>query len=183
MSARLHLVLALGAAIASIGCSDPVPPASKAGVSLHVFGTGACAIPQGVVKGIGQPPPDSMSAAGKGSPIFDGESGVKTNCRVSNGPNFSVSGSASQNPISFNVSAQLGPDGKGTGTIGLFVPEANGNLTSPADMPCSVEAIVTSSGPQVKPGAVWAKFTCAAVTQPPADSCRADGEFVFENCD
>jgi hypothetical protein len=183
MSARLHLVLALGAAIASIGCSDPVPPAYKAGVRLRVFGTGACAVPQGVQKGIGDPAPDSGATSGKGSPIFDGEKGVDTNCRVSNGPNFTINAAASQSPISFNVSGQIASTGTGTGTIGLYVPEANGALTSPDAMPCTLTAVQTSAGYQIKPGAVWAKFTCAAVTQPPAYACQAEGEFVFENCD
>jgi len=186
MSARLHLVLALGAAIVSIGCSDPVPPAYKAGVRLRVFGSGACAVPQGVEKGIGEPRPDASGLSGKGSPIFDGEKGVNTSCRVSNGPNFTVVADASQNPISFRVSGQLtsmGTSAMGTGTIGLYVPEANGELSSPVDMPCALTAVSTSAGPQIKPGAVWAKFTCASVAAPPAYSCQAEGEFVFENCD
>jgi hypothetical protein len=187
MSARLHLVLALGAAIASIGCSDPVPPAYKAGVRLRVFGTNACAIPQGVQKGIGDPAPDSGALTGKGSPIFDGEKGVDTSCRVSSGPNFTITAGASQSPISFNVSGQISSTGTGTGTIGLYVPEASGELTSPATMPCALTAVQTSvngvATPQIKPGAVWAKFTCGAVTQPPSWSCQAEGEFVFENCD
>ena len=183
MSARLHLVLALGAAIASIGCSDPVPPAYKAGVRLRVFGSGACAVPQGVEKGIGQPPPDSGALSGKGSPIFDGEKGVNTSCRVSNGPNFSINADASQSPISFRVTGQIASTGTGTGTIGLYVPEANGELSSPTAMPCTLTAVQTSAGFQIKPGAVWAKFSCSQVTQPPAYACQAEGEFVFENCD
>lgn len=183
MSARLHLVLALGAAIASIGCSDPVPPAYKAGVRLRVFGTGACPVPQGVEKGIGDPRPDAGSVTGKGSPIFDGEKGVKTRCRVSNGPDFTVVGDASQHPISFRVSGQINSAGTGTGAIGLYVPEAGSDLSSPATMPCTLTAVTTSAGPQIKPGAVWARFTCASVAAPPSDTCQAEGEFVFENCD
>jgi hypothetical protein len=162
---------------------SPVPAVHKAGVRMHVFGTAACAVPQGVTAGIGEPPPDSMAAAGKGSPLFDGEKGVTASCLVSGGPSFTVAATAAKSPISFSVSGQIDATGNGSGSIGVYIPEANGQLSSPATLPCTLTAIVTSAGPQIQPGAVWAKFDCAQVTQPPGDVCRADGEFVFENCD
>jgi|SRR5688572_14160549 hypothetical protein len=159
------------------------PPAFKAGVRMRVFGSGACAVPQGVEAGIGEPPPDSAAVTGKGATLFDGEKGVNTTCRVSSGPDFTVVATASQSPISFRVDGQISATGAGTGSIGLYIPEANGELSSRAAMPCALTAVQTSAGYQIKPGAVWAKFTCGQVTQPPAFACQAEGEFVFENCD
>jgi hypothetical protein len=153
----------------------------KAGVLMRVFGTGACAVPQGVERGIGDPPPDS-AAAGKGTPLSDGEQTVHTSCSVSDGPTFAVVATVAQSPISFRVDGQISAAGLGTGAIGLYIPEANGELSSSAAMPCTLTAIQTSAGYQIKAGAVWAKFSCAEVTQAPAYSCRAEGEFVFENC-
>jgi hypothetical protein len=159
------------------------PPAYKAGVRMRVFGSGACSVPQGVEAGIGEPPPDSAAVTGKGAPLFDGEKGVNTTCRVSGGSDFTVVATASQSPIAFRVDGQIASTGTGLGTISVYVPEANGELSSPTSMPCMLTAVHTSAGYQIEPGAVWAKFTCGQVTQPPAYSCQAEGEFVFENCD
>ena len=165
-------------------CSEQMlAPPYKGGVRMRVFGTGACAVPQGVERGIGDPPPDSAAATGKGTPLSDGEQGVHTSCSVSDGPTFAVVATVSQSPISFRVDGQISMAGLGTGSVGLYIPEANGEFSSSAAMPCTLTAIETSAGYQIKPGAVWAKFACAEVTQAPAYSCRAEGEFVFENCD
>jgi hypothetical protein len=161
----------------------PPPPPPAAGVRIRVFGTGACVVPQGIERGIGKPPPDSAADTGRGTPLSRGEHGVMTSCEVSGGPDFTLAATVSQSPVSFRVDGQISETGTGAGSIGLYIPEANGELTSPATMPCALTAVHTSAGYQIEPGAVWARFVCTQVTQPPAFACQAEGEFVFENCE
>jgi hypothetical protein len=148
---------------------------------MHIFGSGSCAT-SGLTEGNGNPMPDGAGQAGKGGPIADGEKGVKAACTVAGAGQYSVSGAVSQNALSFSVNGQIASTGAGSGSITVQAPLANGSLSSPVGMPCTLTAVETGAGFQVKAGAVWARFDCQAVTQPPSDSCRADGEFVFENC-
>ncbi|HLV67911.1 MAG TPA: hypothetical protein VKY73_18955 [Polyangiaceae bacterium] len=169
-------MLALGTVLGGVGCSDPVPPASKAGLRLHVFGSLAC--PSGALtKSVGNPGP---TAPNKGATIFDGEQGVKTSCRVSGGPDFAVSGHVEAPGLSFDVEdGVINANGTGTARITFYIPEAATSLSSSS---CTLTAIQGAEGPQVIPGAVWARFDCDDASAPPAVSCDADGEFVFENC-
>jgi len=169
-------MLGLGTVLGAIGCSDPVPPASKAGLRLHVFGSGAC--PAGAVtKPIGNPAPN---APNKGEPIFDGEEGVKTSCTVQGGPEFKIVGKVQTAGLVFDVNGQInGTTGMGTATIGFRIPE---NAVYLEASNCTLTAVQGSQGPQVIPGAVWARFDCDNASAPPANSCDADGEFVLENC-
>ena len=49
--------------------------------------------------------------------------------------------------------------------------------------PCTI--LVQSAGDHqffVKPGAVYARFDCLEMTNPPVSGCRGIGAFVFEGC-
>ena len=182
MSGRFHRVLALGVALAALSCSDPVPPAYKAGLTVNITGTGACPTSP-VTRFIGETGPDSSGTAGKGGPIFDGEKGVKASCTVAGGPQFSVATSISGNGMSFNLNGSVSSAGTGTATIGLYASELASQFSSPPGG-CTVTAIQTAQGFQVKPGAMWAKFECPTITgQIATEVCRLQGEVVIENCD
>jgi hypothetical protein len=181
MSGRFHLVLALGVALAALSCSDPVPPAYKAGVRANITGTGQCPTAP-VTKEVGEPGPNK-DTIGKGGPIFDGEKGVKASCTVAGGPQFNVATSISGGGISFNMNGSVSSAGTGTATIGMYAPELAGQFSSPAGG-CTVTAVQTSEGFQVKPGAMWASFNCPTIVgQLATEICRLQGEVVIENCD
>lgn len=183
MFARFHRVLALGVALAAFGCSDPVPPAYKAGLRLNVTGTGACPTPGDEI-GIGSPPPNAQGVAGKGGPIFDREQGVETTCRVAGGGPFNVSSSISGNGISFSLTGTVAASGEGSASVSVYAPLLGGTFASPAATPCTLTAVPTSAGVQVKPGAMWATFNCPTIAgQPSTMMCRLQGELVVENCD
>jgi hypothetical protein len=181
MSGRFHRALALGVAIAAISCSDPVPPAYKAGVRVNVTSLSGCPA-SATTRGVGNPPPEAAGTAGKGGPIFDGEEGVKATCSVKGGPPFNVSTSVSGNFMSFNLTGSLPASGPGTATIGVSMPELASKFFSSSA--CTLTAIQTSQGVQVKPGAMWASFNCPMVTgEIASEVCRLQGEVVIENCD
>jgi hypothetical protein len=50
---------------------------------------------------------------------------------------------------------------------------------------CTLTAITTAQGIQVKPGAIWARYECATVSSSmvATELCRVQGEVVLENCD
>ena len=182
MSGRFYRVLAVGIALAAISCSDPVPPAYKAGLRVNITGSGACPT-NAATRTIGEPGPDA-AGAGKGVPIFDGEKGIKTNCTVAGGPQFNVATSITGNGITFNLSGSVSSAGPGTATIGLYTADLAEQFTSAAGA-CTVSAVQT--GPnlfQVKPGAMWATFDCPSIKGSLAtQTCRLQGEVVIENCD
>jgi hypothetical protein len=182
MSGRFHRVLALGVALAALSCSDPVPPAYKAGLTVNITGTGACPT-SAATRTIGEPGPDSTGTAGKGGPIFDGEKGVKTNCTVAGGPQFNVSTSITGDGMSFNLNGSVSSTGTGTATIGLYNSDLAQQFSSPTGG-CTVTPIQTAQGFQIKPGAMWAKFDCPTISGSLAtQTCRLRGEVVIENCD
>ena len=182
MSGRFHRVLALGVALAAISCSDPVPPAYKAGLRVNLIGTGAC--PAGnVTRGVGNPPPEAGATAGKGGPIFDGENGVKTSCRVAGGPEFAVQTTIQGNAMTFQFNGSVNQSGTGTATISVYTPELAGNFQSDAGA-CRVTPVQTAQGFQVKNGAMWATFDCPMVKGSlVTEVCQLKGEVVIENCD
>ena len=182
MSGRFDRVLALGVALAALSCSDPVPPAYKAGLTVNITGSGACPTSP-VTRTIGEPGPDSMGVAGKGGPIFDGEKGVKANCTVAGGPQFNVATSISGGGMSFNMNGSVSSAGTGTATISLYNSDLAGQFSSAAGG-CTVTPIQTGQGFQVKPGAMWAAFNCPMIVgQLATEICRLQGEVVIENCD
>lgn len=184
MLGRFHHALALGATLA-LGCSDPVPPASRVGVRINVTGSGACPAGQAApIRSIGNPAPNSQGIEGKGGPISDGEQGVSTSCSVTGGPQYNVSASARQGAVSFSLAGLVdGATGSGTATVTVETPDLAGYFQSGAGA-CTVTAVSTQQGVQVKPGAMWATFRCDPITGPIASEvCKVQGDLVIENCD
>jgi hypothetical protein len=186
MSGRFHRVLALGVALAALSCSDPVPPAYKAGLRVNVtsIGGGTLRCPtSAATQQIGEPGPDWMVTGSKGGLIFDGEKGVKTSCTVAGGPQFNVATSIAGGGMSFNLSGSVSSAGTGTATISLYNSDLAGQFSSPPGG-CTVTAVQTAQGHQIKAGAMWATFNCPTITgQIATDGCRLQGEVVIENCD
>jgi hypothetical protein len=71
-----------------------------------------------------------------------------------------------------------------TGTARINV--SNGSKLSTAlaseGANCAITVVNNSKGPQVKPGSLWATFSCPALIHDPGDGCSAKGTFVLENC-
>ena len=182
MSGRFHYALALGATLA-LGCSDPVPPASRGAVRINITGSGACPT-TAATRGIGNPAPNSQGAEGKGGPISDGEQGVSTQCSVKGGPQFTVGTGIRQGAVAFNLNGSVnGSNGQGTGTISVQTPDLADLFTSEPNG-CTITAVQTAQGFQVKPGAMWATYNCPMVKGPlMSQVCRLQGDVVIENCD
>jgi hypothetical protein len=182
MSGRFHHALAVGALLA-LGCSDPVPPASRAAVRINIPGSGACPT-TAATKGIGNPAPNSQGTEGKGGPISDGEQGVTTSCSVKGGPQYTVSAGVRQGAVSFSMTGSVnGTNAQGTATISVQTPDL-ADLFQSASNACTLTAVTTAQGIQVKPGAMWATYNCPMVQGPLATQvCRLQGDVVIENCD
>src|SRR5687767_13404468 len=103
---KLERLAGLGATLAllaTMGCSDPVPPPSQASL-LFTFGPSSlpgvgCAVSSSGSAGIGGPPHSSQGDPGPRA--VDGQDGASIGCRVAGGGPFSVSGTATQLATSF----------------------------------------------------------------------------------
>ncbi|MFZ5889846.1 MAG: hypothetical protein ACOY0T_02170 [Myxococcota bacterium] len=185
MQRRFDWVFALGA-LAGIGCSGPVPTAAAVGLQINVSATGAC----GVVGAqppddVGNPPPDHSKGI-SGKRVYDGEGGVSASCSVKGAGPWQISTRiASNNPrVTFLIdNGVINTDGSGTGSISLSTQAIANSVSSPPGSPCTLTAIESGDGITVKPGAVWATFSCPNLYAPPSQTCFVNGEFVLENCD
>ena len=129
---------------------------------------------------IGGPPKSSIGDPGPRQ--VDGENFARIKCRVSGSGTFGLSLSAETRATVFSVEGSSA-GGSGTATIGVAAPGTSG------------EKLVSEAGGcqlglerppfQVAAGNIWATFDCPSLTSPnqPGSQCRAQGEFVFENCD
>jgi hypothetical protein len=70
------------------------------------------------------------------------------------------------------------------GTARVTVSNSMGLSSALTSTPpdCTVTVAVTDKGPQVKPGSLWASFSCPSVEHAPGEACGAKGVFVLENC-
>jgi hypothetical protein len=74
----------------------------------------------------------------------------------------------------------LGADKKGTARVAVLDTQQLSQQLAAPSANCTIDAATPNL--MVQPGAIWAHFDCATVEAPPANVCKADGEFVFENC-
>jgi hypothetical protein len=126
---------------------------------------------------------ESLSASTYLHHVADGEPGVSVSCSVVGSAGFSFSGE-----IRVQGKSLLIENGQVTGSQGsadISVGNSavlSGSLSSSA--PCKID-VGMSPGQyfQIKPGSMWASFSCASVERPPSDSCAAQGFFVLENCE
>jgi hypothetical protein len=177
-------MLTLGAvACTMLGCSDPVPAAASAGLTIDI---GVCPAQMPQAK-LGNPSPDSrVNQLGK--PVFSGEAGTTVNCRVTAEGDIFANVQSSSTSIGFRVQGKIDPaDGHGTATIGLRAAGISDYVTQPADAednPCPIDVVSSPGGERhFKAGAIWAKFTCTNMEFKPSTLCSANGEFAFQRCD
>ena len=190
MNARARWSLSTVPVLLALGCSDPVPFPAEGGATLSiqspssgVSGT-SCPVP-GRTYEIGNPAP---TQSGPGESAIDGDKGASVKCSVKgNGP-FTFSGTLNarnnedKTPVSITfVDGQVGAD-KNSGTVSVIVSTLD--LSSPfssAAGACTVNVI----NQQIKPGSIWATFSCPSITTPPSGRCTIGGNsvFVFENCE
>jgi len=183
MLRRFESAFCLGAALfAVVGCSDPVPTAVGAALSVNMGETASCPL-HGDPPSLGKPAPDSVHNVAAGV-IYDGEASLSAQCSVtSNGSGFAISGGmSSKNPLfTFNVSnTTVDATGKGLGDISISGPSIGVTVSSTTK--CTIQIVQTGSTLKVQPGAVWARYVCSDLADGPSPICQADGEFVFENC-
>lgn len=184
----------ISGALFALGCSDPAAPPAQASAYIHISSAAAADTPPGKAcnvaahnGNIGDPP----STTNRGHLIVDDEGGV-VSCRVTGGPSFSFSASATHGSTSFSISSGKIKKGE-TGSAVIQECDATTGfcLVSPKEPdadgfggPC--EVFVDVDKLNVKPGAIWARFKCKALKNDSTPNvwCGADqGVFVFENCD
>lgn len=187
MQRRFDWVIALGPILGVLSCSDPVPASSAVGLNLSLTQKTSCPIQVGIPDDIGSPPPDSTSGAGMGKRVFDGEGGVQVGCTVKAAGNgaytldASIRSSSPRVSLTFS-SGNVQSDGTGTALVGLTAQALTGvGVNSPPASPCTIN-VVAPAADHVKPGAIWFRFNCATLTDPPVTNCNAAGEVVLENC-
>ena len=147
-------------------------------INVHpqVGSTDACHIPAHNAQ-IGANPPTGTSP---GDRVIDGQAYAQVSCTVSGSGSFTVSGSISQGPTSFQIDGTVNGT-SGTGTAGEYDPQSAQSLVSdPGD--CTI----TVTAPQeIASGRIWASFECNSFSNPSVPkttACASSGHFVFDNC-
>ncbi|MEO6598241.1 MAG: hypothetical protein ABIQ16_00100 [Polyangiaceae bacterium] len=173
--------------LAVLGCSDPVPLPAQGAISLSVrlptSVNGSTCPDSGTTYYVGDAltPPNAV--------LVDGDKGAHISCSVKgSGGGIAFSGSLAANttqgdpyPITVTFSdGVVDASGNGTASIGVYTPKLSATYTSTAA--CTVK--VLGSPLQVKPGSIWASFSCPSITAPPAGLCEVGPSVVvFQNCD
>lgn len=172
----VHGILSLSVACAFFSCSDPVPPAASAGLSLLV---GICS--ENIVPDdVGTPPPSSATGS-RGEPVFDGTEGTSVKCSVVGEGSYQISADVTNPGLpSFNLRGSVDAAGRGTATLGL----QNRNMAAYAQsgQPCTVTVVNQGGTAQIRPGAAWVQFQCPDMSSPPSTRCMATGELLIERC-
>ncbi|HEY2405020.1 MAG TPA: hypothetical protein VGI10_03410 [Polyangiaceae bacterium] len=157
---------AQGSLTLAIGLANPATPGY------------ACPI-SGKSYALGDPPPTQTSA---GIPLIDGQ-GVSVTCSViGNGSyafNATLSGQATGGAVQVAFSAPMvGTKGSSSATASVYTSDLADTLASDQASPCSVSVLAD----QIKPGVLWAGFSCPSLKSAPSTECAAQGLFVFQDC-
>ncbi len=172
-------LLALGVT----SCSGSPPPPAQGDMTIHI--SSASSPPAGKtcnvaahVATIGDNPPGLKTP---GSRVRDGNHGAVVNCTVKGKTVFNVSGALRKGAVSFQIVGSVPKvgGGNGTATITSYDPNTSFTMTTPDDPKCSVTPI------EIAGGRIWAQYTCPGYinADSPSTYCKAEGFFVFENCD
>ena len=168
-------------AYGTIGCTDSPSPAAKGG-SHFAITSGGCNVQTGFpIPAEGQP----TSSTHLGSRVEDGKNGAAVDCRVvSSGDGFAFNGSVQAGSRAFTIIGNVAPVDTGgfSGTGTVWHTDPNSPALNSDDGACTVTISPTQD---IAPGRVWGSFQCAEVSanNQPDVACRAEGSFVFENCD
>lgn len=169
--------------------NEPPPPAQGA---ARFTVTSAAPVPAGkscpvVDATVGIPQVSAMQALDADTylrHIVDGEDAASFRCRVSGASTFTFAGAMQRAGTSLEIgNGMLGADHQGTADIKLGAASTlPGVLASGGS--CTVDAAAgMGANFQVKPGSIWASFSCSSVEAAPSDFCAATGFFVLENCE
>jgi hypothetical protein len=179
------------ALLPDVGSKPKPPPAQGASTVTLQPRAPAPADKTCPVDNVATSPIPPVAAAGEGLDnkvyqhfIVDGEEGAAVSCSVVGSTTFTFSGSLSQSGRKIQITEGSFPSTKriGTARIAITDPAALPSVLRSPDF-CSVDATSASGGNlQVKPGSMWASFTCVSVEADPSDACAASGFFVLENC-
>jgi len=172
--------------LAALGCSDPVPLPAQGAISVSVVKSSASCPDPGTLYEVGGPRPPSMGAPGDS--VVDG-SGARISCSVkgSNG-GYVFSGNLQANTVAPVVVPITGTfsngvvdaTGHGTVSFGVRAPALGDYFNSSA--PCTVSVIAGA----VKPGSIWASFSCPSVKGVSSIDQQCEirtSVIVFENCE
>jgi len=181
--------------LAALGCSDPVPRPPQGNLKLSVqtptTGSATCPVP-GKTYIIGNP--NAPDANQPGDRLIDGEHSATIKCSVKGSGPYTFSGtvqavSSEHAKVTLTITNGMINADKltGTATVGLFTTDLAGTFNSP-EGGCAVKVI---SG-NVKPGSLWAQFSCPSITETSTGKACSIGPdpigssittVVFENCD
>jgi hypothetical protein len=171
---------AQGAFIAEVRSVSPAP----AGKSCPSGAAFTYDVPDVTSQPIPPKGPETLTALRYLHKIIDGEDSSTVACTVSGGSTFRFSGKISLAGKGIEITGgTLGADKKGTASITV---SNSVKLSSPLAAPtpnCTIDAAPASDNNfQVRPGSMWASYSCPNVEHAPSDYCKADGFFVLENC-
>ena len=191
MNARARWSFLAVPLLAALGCSDPVPLPAQGAISLSV-GKPTTAVSQmtcpdsghsyTVYSGSVEPSKNSP-----GESVINGDNGSSISCSVrASGGGFAFSGSftgvtkdSNHYPITVSFSDGVVDANKvsGTASVSVLTPVLAATFGSTA--PCKITVINS----QVKPGSIYATFSCPTISSPPSGLCSVNASvIVFENC-
>jgi len=181
MLRTLTLVTTSVLALAASSCSGSAPPPAQGSLYIHIASSSStpagktCNIPAHNAQ-IGTQAPGQTDP---GTRVEDGNSGAYVRCTVKGSSTFTVTGTMRKGSVSFQLNGKVPKTGDGTASISSYDPNSATTLSSPNGTECTVTPI------QLAGGRIWAHFECPGFTNPssPSTYCKADGFFVFENCD
>jgi hypothetical protein len=196
---------AAGLAVFALGCSDA--PARPAKLGLYVMirnptdpsvAGKQCPTSTGVEWDIGKTIKDSSgkpidvdspTPTDFGATLEDGKSEAEIDCTVRKSGSFRAIGGGldpiiipPDGRINFDMSGTAKPSGTpttNTVAASFFTPRTF-QIRTTNDLPsCYISEVH-----KIDAGALWASFTCPALTEPtsPDVACSANGTFVFEYC-
>ncbi|HKY36860.1 MAG TPA: hypothetical protein VJN18_13020 [Polyangiaceae bacterium] len=184
-------------ALATFGCSDPVPPPAKGAFIASVkpatsppvgkaCPTSAFTYDVPIVLEKMANPPEFLTENRYKRKIVDGESGASVSCAVKGRSTFTFSGEIQLGDRGLSFSnGTIGADKKGTAQVTVIKTGSPGfpTMMSPTAN-CTIDAAkADGNNYQIEAGHIWARFVCPSVENVPTDFCAADGFLVFENCD
>lgn len=193
LSKHLMMCGAVGAALLSWGCSEPVPPAAEGATTVHwLTSNPSCRARE---------PFDAVIGATNSNENLDLRKdtveGMKIFCRVTeNGGSLNAEGSLQLRDVTLdfavnNVPSAASEDSPALGHISISAIQTAGGLyTSPNTNPCKFYFENKQIG-QSAAGKFWVQFTCAelvdASTSPPSVCGTQAGAnaatLAVQNCD
>lgn len=192
MNVRLRCSILAVPLLAALGCSDPVPLPAQAAMTLSIQKSMSSCPDSGTTYAFGAVKDkviQSPTANNHGQSVVNGDQGSTISCSVKKASDGSyafsgsVKGTANGDQVvtvTFN-NGVIGADLKGSASLYVFTRVFSQSYSTPGDKPCTFNVVNN----QLKNGALWATFSCPALTAAPDSECAvgSTSTIVFENCD